>query len=205
MARIKTGTVANLGLVSKYMSKRGMLGIIWGGTIYDAKRSSSRRMTVILLRGKPRIRYQFGVDWYWKTDFGYENADGNCLPFLFVRKVADSGLFWAKDLGWKYFGKIRQTIGNYLREFPMSLERVRILPNRSPDNCGLAFVLPREAKITGKLAIRHSVDGLCFGSWAECYAYMRDNIRFFSKIIGVIRTDEGSHKFNHWKIGPIRP
>lgn len=200
----RVGTILNLGRVSKYMQMRGWLGLVWGLMAHDAKNSSNRRMAVLLLRGEPRREYQFGIDWYCKTRIGYQSADGNCVPIQFVRMTSESGLFWAPNLVSKFYGTTRETLANYLPTYDFTLSRIRVLPNRMPDDRGLSPVFPREVASTGKLPQVHSLNGLCFNDDAELDQYLRENVRFFSRIRGVARLNNGVRKLNHWKIGPIR-
>ncbi|KKL63212.1 hypothetical protein LCGC14_2177370 [marine sediment metagenome] len=199
-----TGTILNLSRVSRYMKSRGLLGLIWGDMVHDAKRSSDRRMSILLLRGEIRREHQFGVDWYCAIPFGFSNGAGSFLPFRFTKTTSDSGLFWSPTLSEKYFGSARRTLSNYLPIYKYGIERIRILPNRNPDFRGLVPVLPREVKRFGRLPIDHRIDGLFFDSLDHLDQYLMHNVRFFSRVKGIVRTNDCNVRVNHWNIGPIR-
>lgn len=203
--KAKTGTIQNLAKVNKYLNTRGFLGIVWGDTAHDPKRSSSRRMAVLLLRGKVRSEYQFGIDWYYSSLHGFENEQLDIAPISYVRSIPETGLFHCSSLCERYFGKSRRSLSNYLPELPLSFSRLRVLPNRQPDDRGLVRVRPREVGTVKKLALEHRVDGLSFDSKSDLNHHLTEHVRFFSRVKGTARTNEGPVRFNHWNIGPIRP
>lgn len=200
----KTGKILNLGKVSRYMQSRNWLGLIWGLMTHDAKNGGNRRMAVLLLRGEPRNEYQFGVDWYVRTEIGFQNAAGDVVPITFVRTPSESGLLWFPALVRKFYGDCRETLANYLPSYGSSFERLRILPNRSPDERGLVRVLPREIMAAGRLPTQISIDGLSFDDDVDLDRYLMENIRFFSRVRGTVRLNDRTRRLNHWKIGPIR-
>ena len=200
----KLGTILNVRKISKYMENRGWLGIVWGLMSHDARNSSKKRMSVLLLRGMPKRDLQFGIDWYVKSASGHRNLSGDCLPIDFVRVVSDSGLFWSPELTYRFYGAMRETLSNYLPEYDLKLSRIRVLPNRVPDKRGLTPVLPRDIKSTGHLPLHHSIDGLCFDGDVDLNAHLTENVRFFARVRGSARVNNGIRRFNHWNIGPIR-
>jgi hypothetical protein len=204
----KTGKIFNLGKVSRYMKSRNWLGLVWGLMTHDAKNGGNRRMAVLLLRGEPRNEYQFGVDWYIKTEIGFQNASGDCVPITFVRTSSESGLVWFPNLVKKFYGDCRETLENYLPSYRPSygsfFERIRVLPNRRPDERGLARVLPREVSSVGRLAARYPLDNLSFNDEEELNQYLTENIRSFGRVRGTARLNNGVKRIDHWKIGPIR-
>ena len=200
----KLGTILNIKKISKYMENRGWLGIVWGLMSHDARNSSKKKMSILLLRGKPKKDFQFGIDWYMRSTSGYRSLSGDFLPVNFVRIVSDSGLFWSPELTNRFYGTMRETLSNYLPEYNLKLSRLRVLPNRTPDERGLTPVLSRDIKSAGRLPLHHSVNGLCFDDDTDLGNYLRDNIRFFARVRGSARVNNGTRRFNHWKIGPIR-
>lgn len=193
------GIIRNLDVVSNYMASRNYLGILWGDMAYDARRSSGRRITVLLLRGSP-IKGEYGVNWVYRGP-KYKGTD-KVFPFKFVRTTSHNGLYWFGSLVERYYGMSRKSMSSYLPEFPMGLQNIRVFPDRSPDRRGL--VRRWGVDDAGGMAVHYSLDGLLFASRYDLDIHIRDNVRFFTLVYGTARTNDGAMAFNHWNIGPIR-
>lgn len=197
---MKTGTVSNLVRAHRDLLDNGMMGLLWGDASVDCRNSHKKPLSVILLKGD---YVDIGVDLYVKSRYGYKNSNNRLIPIEILNVPKRSGLFYSKFITNKYYGKFRETIPNYLKECIVKPSDVRILPNRKISKSGIVEIKPNDLSIVGKLPQLHPMDGLFFKTSRDVYIYVRDNIRWFSRIKGTVRTGTGEMSFNHWKVGPL--